>query len=340
MRMLSIFEPGKLVMEDMPSPTLTPGHAIVEIEKCGICGSDVTAYSGKNPTMKYPIHGLGHEGVGTIVEIGENEEGFKVGDRVALEPYVPDFTCHMCKVGRFNNCADLHVCGVHKDGMMTEYFSHPIKLLYKLPDTLSFQRAALVEPLTIGLHGATRARVSKGDHVVVFGAGTIGLMAAFACLSYEATPIIVDIVEERLEFAKKELNMPYTFNSAKGDLVEFLKEVTNGKLCEAMIDCTGAQPILGEMHNYVCHGARIALVGWPHGLVTVNQTRLMQKEIDVCPSRNSCGKFPEAIKLMDEGVLPIDKLITKNIKLEDTEATIKDMMENPGDYLKVIIDIK
>ena len=98
--------------------------------------------------------------------------------------------------------------------------------------------------------------------------------------------------------------------------------------------------ILGEMHNYVCHGARIALVGWPHGLVTVNQTRLMQKEIDVCPSRNSCGKFPEAIKLMDEGVLPIDKLITKNIKLEDTEATIKDMMENPGDYLKVIIDIK
>lgn len=107
-----------------------------------------------------------------------------------------------------------------------------------------------------------------------------------------------------------------------------------------MIDCTGAQPILGEMHNYVCHGARIALIGWPHGLVTVNQTRLMQKEIDVCPSRNSCGKFPEAIKLMDEGVLPIDKLITKNIKLEDTEATIKDMMENPGDYLKVIIDIK
>ena len=94
------------------------------------------------------------------------------------------------------------------------------------------------------------------------------------------------------------------------------------------------------MHNYVCHGARIALIGWPHGLVTVNQTRLMQKEIDVCPSRNSCGKFPEAIKLMDEGVLPIDKLITKNIKLEDTEATIKDMMENPGDYLKVIIDIK
>ena len=135
MRMLSIFEPGKLVMEDMPRPTLTPGHAIVEIEKCGICGSDVTAYSGKNPTMKYPIHGLGHEGVGTIVEIGENEEGFKVGDRVALEPYVPDFSCHMCKVGRFNNCADLHVCGVHKDGMMTEYFSHPIKLLYKFPES-------------------------------------------------------------------------------------------------------------------------------------------------------------------------------------------------------------
>ena len=202
MRTLSIFEPGKLVMEDLPRPVLTEGNAIVKMEMCGICGSDVTAFSGKNPTMRYPIHGMGHEGVGVVVEVGENDQGLKVGDRVALEPYVPDFTCHMCKVGRFNNCANLHVCGVHKDGMMTEYFSHPIRLCYKLPDELDFLRAALVEPLTIGLHGATRARVTAGDKVVVFGAGTIGLMAAFACLSYGAEPFLVDVVQERLDFAR------------------------------------------------------------------------------------------------------------------------------------------
>ena len=339
MRTLSIFEPGRLVMEDLPRPVLTEGNAIVKMEMCGICGSDVTAFSGKNPTMRYPIHGLGHEGVGTIVEIGENAQGFRVGDRVALEPYVPDFTCHMCRIGRFNNCADIHVCGVHKDGMMTEYFSHPIRLLYKLPDELDFLRAALVEPLTIGLHGATRSRVAAGDKVAVFGAGTIGLMASFACLSYGAEPILMDVVQERLDFARDQLGMPHVFNSAKGDVVAYLKEVTGGTMCQAMIDCTGAAPVLANMHDYVWHGGRIALVGWPHGLVTINQTRLMQKEIDICPSRNSCGKFPEAIRLLQEDRLPIKKLITKTIHLEETESTIRDMMAHPGDYLKVVIQI-
>lgn len=339
MRTLSIFAPGNLVMEDLPRPQLTPGNAIVRIEMCGICGSDVTAYSGRNPTMRYPIHGLGHEGVGVIEEIGVNDRGLKVGDRVALEPYVPDFTCHMCRIGRFNNCADLHVCGVHKDGMMTEYFSHPIRLLYKLPDELDFLRAALVEPLTIGLHGATRARVTAGDKVVVFGAGTIGLMAAFGCLSYGATPILVDMVQERLDFARDQLGMPHVFNSRDGGVVEYLKEVTDGTMCQAMIDCTGAAPVLANMHDYVWHGGRIALVGWPHGPVTVNQTRLMQKEIDVCPCRNSCGKFPEAIRLIQADQLPIKKLITKTIRLEETESTIRDMMEHPGNYLKVVIKI-
>jgi len=162
MKVLCLPEPGNLVIKDLPMPELKEGQAIVKMEMCGICGSDVTAYRGVNPTMRYPINGLGHEGVGIIREIGENDKGLKPGDRVALEPYVPCNKCHMCAAGRFNNCADLHVCGVHKDGMMSEYFLHPVQLLYKLPDELTFTHAALVEPLTIGLHGATRARVSRG----------------------------------------------------------------------------------------------------------------------------------------------------------------------------------
>ena len=124
MKVLCLPEPGNLVIKDLPMPELKEGQAIVKMEMCGICGSDVTAYRGVNPTMRYPINGLGHEGVGIIQEIGENDKGLKPGDRVALEPYVPCNKCHMCAAGRFNNCADLHVCGVHKDGMMSEYFLH------------------------------------------------------------------------------------------------------------------------------------------------------------------------------------------------------------------------
>ena len=332
-------EPGRLIMEDLPIPDLTPGNAVVKIEKCGICGSDITAYRGVNPTQTYPIHGLGHEGVGTIVEIGENEQGLKEGDRVALEPYVPDFTCHMCRVGRYNNCAHIHVCGVHKNGMMTEYFLHPVRLLHKLPDELDFTRAALTEPLAIGLHGAARARVKQGDTVAVFGAGTIGLMAGFACRALGATPILIDLVEERLEFARKELGFAHVCCSAKQDVKEYLEEATGGEMCQSMIDCTGAAAVHANMHDYVWHGGCIALVGWPHGLTTFNQTRIMQKEIDICPSRNSAGQFPTAIRLLQEDELPIRKMITRTIGMEETESVMQDMIEHPGEYLKVVINI-
>lgn len=338
MKVLCLPEPGNLVIKDLPMPELKEGQAIIKMEMCGICGSDVTAYRGVNPTMRYPINGLGHEGVGVIQEIGENDKGLKPGDRVALEPYVPCNKCHMCAAGRFNNCADLHVCGVHKDGMMSEYFLHPVQLLYKLPDELTFTHAALVEPLTIGLHGAARARVSRGEHCAVFGAGIIGLMAAFACINYGATPILVDVLQKRLDYAK-ELGVPCTFNSGDGNVEEYLREVTGGKLPEAMIDCTGAPVILENMHNYVCHGGRTALVGWPHDPVRINTVRLMQKEIDVCPSRNSNGKFPEAISLVNEGRVPTDAIITKMIELDQVEDTIKDMIQSPSDYLKVIVNI-
>lgn len=339
MKALTIMEPGKIVLEEIDRPQLTKGNAIVQVKKVGICGSDVTAYKGWNPTMKYPIQGLGHEGVGVIVEIEDNDKGLKVGDRVALEPYVPDFTCHMCKVKRYNNCTHLRVCGVHKDGMMVDYFSHPVELMYKIPDELSYREAVLVEPLTIAMHGCTRAKVTKDEHVVIFGAGTIGVMAAFTCQSYGATPILVDVLDSRLEFAKDQLEIPYVFNPTKGDLVEYLLEVTKGKLPEAMIECTGSPAVIAKMHDYVCNGGRIALVGWPKSNVEVNQIRLTQKEIDIYPSRNSCGKFPEAIALINSRTLPITKVITKEIELEQLEDTIIDMAENPANYLKVVINI-
>lgn len=338
MKMLCLPEPGKLELKDMPMPKLERDQAVIKVEICGICGSDITAYKGVNPTMKYPVNGLGHEGVGIIHEIGQNDKGLKAGDRVVMEPYVPCNKCHMCAVGRFNNCVDIRVCGVHKDGMMAEYFSHPVQLLYKIPDELTFEHAALVEPLTIGLHSATRARVTKEEYCVIFGAGVIGMMAAYACINYGATPILIDVIQERLDYAKK-LGIPYIFNSKNGAVEKFLTEVTNGKLPETMIDCTGVPAILEQMHNYVCHGGRIALVGWPHNPVAINTVRLMQKEIDVCPSRNSNSKFEEAIKLINENKIPIDEMLTKFVDLVEVEETLKAMIKSPAEYLKVIVRI-
>ena len=235
MKVVSMPQKKEIVIKDLPRPVLESGMAVVKMELCGICGSDLTAYLGTNPTNVYPIDGIGHEGVGTIEEIGDNDRGLKAGDRVALEPYVPCNDCHMCRVKRYNTCENLRVCGVHKDGMMAEYFLHPISLLHKLPETLDFYKASLVEPLTIGLHALTRSKVKEGEFCVIFGAGTIGLLASFGCMGYGATPILVDVLQKRLDRAR-ELGIKNTFNSTAGKKIEdYLPEVCGGALPDMML---------------------------------------------------------------------------------------------------------
>ena len=303
MRILEMPAPEQLVLREVPRPELRPGCAVIRMEYCGICGSDLTAYTGKNPTVRYPVAGIGHEGIGIIEEIGENVQGLRPGDRVALEPYIPCRRCHMCAAERFNNCTDIRVAGVHTGGMMADYVVFPTAMLHKVPQGLDPLDAALTEPLTIGLHAASRAGVSPGEYCVQFArAGGI----------------------------------TYTFNSAQGDLPAYLQEVA-GDLPQTMLECTGSPVILAAMHDYVHHGGRIALVGWPKGPVTVNTVRCIQKELDIRPSRNSNKQFPASLSLIASGQIPTRRLITKVVELADTEAVMLDMMAHPGNYIKVVV---
>lgn len=335
MRSLRILQPSQMELSEVEEPKLLENHAKVKMEYCGICGSDLTAYTGKNPTVRYPIEGIGHEGVGVITEIGENDRNLKVGDYVALEPYIPCLKCHSCAEERYNNCTDIRVAGVHTDGMMSDYVVFPIHLLHKFPDNLSPLEASLIEPLTIGLHAMTRARVSEGEYCVITGAGPIGLLAALGVKSKGATPILIDIVDDRLKLAR-ECGIEHVFNSTSGDVPEYLHKVT-GNLPHAMIECTGSPAILEIMHDYVRNGGRIALVGWPKGPVTINTIRCIQKELDILPSRNSNKQFPIAASLIAEGKIPVDKIITKVVNVEDAEAVILDMIANNKNYMKVVV---
>lgn len=337
MKILEMPQAGTLLLREVDEPVRSSNTAKIKMEYCGICGSDLTAYTGKNPTVRYPVDGIGHEGIGVITEIGENEQALCVGDRVAISPYIPCLQCHMCAEERFNNCADIRVAGVHTGGVMAEYITFPNHLLHKVPAKLDPLTAALAEPLTIGLHAAARARVTEGDYCVITGAGPIGLLAALGVKSKGATPILVDIVDERLQFAQ-ECGIAHTFNSAAGDVLAYLHDVS-GTMPQAMLECTGSPFILAEMHNYVRHGGRIALVGWPKGPVTVNTVRCIQKELDIHPSRNSNKQFPTALALLAQGAIPSDKIITKLVALEDAESVMQDMLQNPGAYMKVVVKL-
>ena len=150
-----------------------------------------------------------------------------------------------------------------------------------------------------------------------------------------ATPILLDVVQERLDFARS-CGIEHTVLGGD-DLPERLKAITGGLLPQAMLECTGSPAVIGAMTEYVCHGARIALVGWPKGPVTVNTVRCIQKELDLKPSRNSNAQFPTALKLIAEGKIPTRKIITRVVRAEEAKQTMLDMMAHPGDYMKVVV---
>lgn len=329
-------KPNEISMRTLECPPLIHGHAVVRMMYCGICGSDINAYRGTNPTMRYPIMGMGHEGVGVVEEIEPGGE-IKVGDRVALEPYIPCGECYICREGG-NNCTDLHVSGVHCPGMMTEYYRHPVSLLHKIPDELTWERAVLTEPLTIALHGIQRAEVKAGEVCVITGAGPIGLLAALAAKALGAVPVIMDVIERRLAFAG-ECGIENRYNNSDGGFAGYLSDLTGGRLADAMVECTGAPPILAGMHDYVRNGGRVALVGWPKEPLVVNTIRWMQKELNIRPSRNSHNNFPEALELIRSGAVPAERLLTGVVEFKGLEETIVDMIGHPQNYMKVAVKI-
>jgi threonine dehydrogenase-like Zn-dependent dehydrogenase len=203
MKALFLEGPGIVNIKEVPYPERKKGYAIVKMTAASICGSDISAYRGHGQAVSYPLI-LGHEAVGIVEDIDENAAGIKVGDHVILDPYLYCGECYSCSLGRTNCCEHLKVLGVQTNGAMCEYISHPDNLLHKLPDNISLELAPLAEPLTIALHGLHRAQTKKGEHIAIIGAGPIGLLAGMAALQYGAIPIIIDIMDERLELAKSQ----------------------------------------------------------------------------------------------------------------------------------------
>ncbi|MBQ3396755.1 MAG: alcohol dehydrogenase catalytic domain-containing protein, partial [Synergistaceae bacterium] len=217
MKAVRIVEPFKVECIDVEKPTPKAGEALLKIEAAGICGSDIGAFRGTNNLVSYPRI-IGHELAGVVMSIPEdNPKGIKVGDKVVVEPYVYCGHCYPCRIGRTNCCTDMHTLGVHIDGGMCEYFCHPAHMLVKMPEGMTFEQAAMAEPLTISMHGIHRGAFKAGEYCVVIGAGPIGLAAAMGAQAYGGHAILFDIVQERLDFAKNVTGIEYVINSGKED---------------------------------------------------------------------------------------------------------------------------
>ena len=336
MKAVYLEKPWNIGLCDAKMPEAKPGEALLRVKSAGICGSDIGAFRGTNGLVSYP-RVIGHEIAGEVISIPENNRnGIKPGDHVIVDPYLYCGHCYPCSIARTNCCVDLKVLGVHVDGGMAEYFCHPADMLLKVPDDMPWDIIPLAEPLTIALHGVHRLGLKAGEHIAINGAGPIGLLAAMVALHYGAEPILIDLVSERLDFAKS-LGVKCTINLREENLVEKVAEYTNGRMAECVMEASGANSAIRATLDIVSHAGRIALTGWPKQETPIPTDMITRKEVDIRGARTSAGEFPEAIDLIYHNKVDVRRILTKVISIDEAPETIRDIEKNPGNYMKVNI---
>lgn len=302
-------KPGEFLLKEKEAPVRKENEALLKIKKVGICGTDLHAYAGNQAFFTYP-RVLGHELASEVLEIGENEKGIKAGNKVVVMPYVSCGKCIACRNGKTNCCTNITVLGVHSDGGMQEQIAVPVNIL--LPaNHLSDDEMAIVEPLAIGAHAVRRANIQKDEFVVVVGCGPIGIGIMKLAQIEGAKVIAIDMVEDRLTYAKEHIGVDYIVNAGK-DPVKQIEEITNGELATAVFDASGNKFALEAGPSYMAHGGRFVLVGLSKGELTYSHPAVHAKEMTLMCSRNATTKdFEHVISILNQ--FPTDSFITHNV---------------------------
>lgn len=309
-------EPGTFLIKEKEAPVRKAKEALLKVNKVGICGTDLHAYSGNQAFFTYPRI-LGHELACEVVEIDDNEKNIKAGDNVVVMPYLSCGTCVACRNGKTNCCTDIAVLGIHTDGGMQEHITVPSDIL--LPaNQLSDDEMAIVEPLAIGAHAVRRAGVQNGETVVVVGCGPIGIGIIKLAQIAGASVIAMDVNDNRLAYAKNEIGADYVVN-VTADPVTRIKEITNGDMATAVFDATGFKGALETGTDYMAHGGRYILVGLSKGELTFTHPAIHAKETTIICSRNATTEdFEHVIKVINQ--FPTDSFVTHNVPFTEMIA--------------------
>ena len=297
MKALICNEPNNLEIIDLEKPTPLKNEVLIRVKRVGICGTDYNAVLGTQPFINYPLV-LGHEVSGEVVAWGEEVKDLKEKDMVTLLPYVNCGSCHACDMGLYNCCENIQVLGVHADGGLSEYFKVDRKFLV-VENALDFNQLAIVEPLAIAAHGINRSAVKKQDHVLIMGAGPIGL-AVLGQISGKCKSVtVVDVSEERLEACKAFFEGVLLCNPQKVDVVDFVKNNTQGAMIDCVFDATGNLAALESGFHYLAHGSRYVLIGLQKQAISFSHPEFHKREGTLMSSRNATkSEFKDVIAFL------------------------------------------
>ena len=335
MRILTCLKPGEFAYSDTPAPELKSGYAMVKVKRIGICGTDLHAFEGTQPFFNYP-RVLGHELAGEIVGI-ENHANYKVGDQVSIIPYFSCGTCFACTQGKTNCCTTLNVFGVHSDGGMSEFISIPIDSLFK-DTSLNLDALALLEPLAIGAHGIKRAQIKPNEFVLIVGAGPIGLGAAAMASLAGAQVIIQDVNQNRLDFAKEKLHIPFSINPNQEDALIALKEITRGNMPRVVIDATGYKKAMEQSFQYISHGGTYVLIGLQLDEISFSHPEFHKREATLMSSRNATREdFQWVADSIGQQKLDPTLFISHRIAFDDVAAQFPDLINPSLGVIKAMV---
>jgi L-iditol 2-dehydrogenase len=340
MNALLLKEYMHLEIVDMPVPTIGPEDVLVKVRACGICGSDVHGLDGKTGRRIPPLV-MGHEAAGEVVETGANVTDLRPGDRVTFDSTVYCGRCFFCARGEVNLCDNREVLGVspgpyRRHGAFAEYVSVPRRIMYRLPENLSYEQAALIEAVSVAVHAVSLTPVKLGDTAVVVGSGMIGLLTMQAARAAGCSRVIaVDTDAGRLKLA---LGSGATDTvDAKAGAVEKILELTGGRGADIALECVGATEPIKTAIASVRKGGAVTLVGNVAPSIELPLQSVVSRQIRLQGSCASNGEYPVCIEMMSRGAIQVDALISAVAPLEEGASWFDRLYRHEPNLMKVIL---
>jgi L-iditol 2-dehydrogenase len=319
MRALLLSEYGKLSVTEMPTPEIGDEDVLVRVRACGVCGSDVHGYDGSTGRRIPPLI-MGHEAAGVIERVGRSVRGFTAGERVTFDSTVSCGTCAFCRHGAF-----------------AEYVAVPSRILYKLPDSLPFEHAALIETVSVAVHAVGRHAPKPDDAIVVIGAGMIGILI-LQVLSHQGSSniVAVDVDPQRLALARR-MGAARALNPRECDVPAAVRDATGGRGADVSFEVVGhADTVLSAIRS-VRKGGTAVLVGNVSPTVDLPLQEVVSREISVLGSCASSGEIPECIDLLARGVVDVDPIISVRASLDEGPELFTRLYSGDSTLMKVIL---
>jgi L-iditol 2-dehydrogenase len=341
MKSLLLSEYNHLEVTDMPLPVVGTGEALVRVETCGICGSDVHGYDGSSGRRIPPIV-MGHEAAGTVESVGGEVHGFKAGDRVTFDSTVYCGACAFCASGDVNLCDNRQVIGVscgdyRRHGAFAEFVVVPQRILYHLPESISFAEAAMLEAVSVALHAVRVSEAKGGETALVIGAGMIGLLTLQAVRAAGCAQVFVsDVDATRLSLATR-VGADKTLHASGAELLAEVQKLTGGRGAAIVYEAVGRNETITSAIDCARKGGTVTLVGNITPEVTLPLQKVVSRQIRLQGSCASSGEYPQAIELIANGKIQVKPLITAVASLEEGPRWFERLHAREPNLMKVIL---